>query len=73
MVIDPATGAVDPSLTPLPGSPALRRFSIDTGRLAWVSPPGQDGQESSVRVLGWAGREFGAIKTIPARDLFIVR
>jgi hypothetical protein len=72
-VIDPASGSVDPTLAPLPGVPALRRFSIETGRLAWVSPPGQDGQESSVQVLGWSHDEFGEVRTIPSKDLFIVR
>jgi hypothetical protein len=73
VVIDPSTGAVDASITPLPGAPAVRRFSIDEGRLAWVSPRGQDGQESAVKVLGWVGRDFGEIQTIPSKDLFIVR
>jgi hypothetical protein len=72
-VLDPATGAVDPAIAPLPGVPALRRFSIEAGRLAWVSPPGQDGQESSVQVLGWSHDNFGEVRTIPSRDLFIVR
>ena len=73
LVIDPAAATIDAGLTPLPGSPALRRFSVDKGRLAWVSPRGQDGQESAVQVLGWEGRNFGEIKTLPAKDLFIVR
>ena len=73
VVLDPATGQLDPELRPLSGEPALRRFSIDKGRLAWVSPSGQDGQESAVLVLGWEGRNFGEIKTASAKDLFIVR
>jgi hypothetical protein len=72
-VLDPTTGAVDTSIAPLPGVPALRRFSIEAGRLAWVSPPGQDGQESSVQVLGWSHDNFGEVRTIPSKDLFIVR
>ena len=72
IVIDPATGTVSSS-EPLPGTPALRRFSIDTNRLAWVTPPGQDGQESSLQVLGWDGDSFGEIQTEPAQDLLILR
>ena len=72
VVIDPATGAIA-SEEPLPGTPALRRFSIDVNRLAWVSPPGQDGQESSLQVLGWDGDSFGEIHTEPAQDLLILR
>lgn len=73
IVLDPVTGVIDLGQKPLPGAPALRRFSIDEGRLAWVSPSGQDGQESSVQVLGWSKDEFGEIRTVPAKDLFIVR
>jgi hypothetical protein len=72
VVIEPATGTIQ-SVEPLPGAPALRRFSIDVNRLAWVSPPGQDGQESSLQVLGWDGDTFGEIHTEPAQDLFILR
>jgi hypothetical protein len=72
IVIDPATGTVS-SAEPLPGTPALRRFSIAANRLAWVTPPGQDGQESSLQVLGWDGDSFGEIHTEPAQDLLILR
>ena len=73
VVLDPSTGAVTAGPEPLPGAPALRRFSIDLGRLAWVSPSGQDGQESTVQVLGWSSTSFGEIRTIPAKALYIVR
>jgi hypothetical protein len=72
VVIDPATATVKPD-APLEGVPALGRFSIDTNRLAWVSPPGQDGQESSLQVLGWDGEQFGAIQAEPAPDLLIIQ
>jgi hypothetical protein len=73
-VIDPATGALRPD-EPLdaPGVPALRRFSIDENRLAWVSPSGQDGHESALQVLGWAGDTFGQIHAEPAPNLLILR
>jgi hypothetical protein len=71
LVLDPATGALLPD-QPLPSTPALSRFSLETGRLAWVSPSGQDGQESAVNVLGWNGDEFGAIQTRSAKDLLIL-
>jgi hypothetical protein len=72
VIIDAESGAIAPD-SPLPGVPALGRFSIDVGRLAWVNPSGQDGQESTVQVLGWSNDDFGEIQTIPARDLYIVR
>jgi hypothetical protein len=71
--IDPATGAPLAGPAQLADEPALQRFSIDTGRLAWVSPSGQDGAETAVKVLGWSGDALGEIETLPARDLYIVR
>jgi hypothetical protein len=73
LVLDAESGAIDPDLAPLPGTPALPRFSIDQGRLAWVSPSGQDGRESAVQVLGWTDDDFGEIKTTGAQDLYILR
>ena len=73
VALNPETGEVVAGPEPLPGAPALRRFSIDVGRLAWVNPSGQDGQESSVQVLGWSSTTFGEIRTIPARTFYILR
>ena len=70
LVLDPETGAVAEG-SPLQGKAALRRFSIDKGRLAWVTPRGQDGRESNVQVLGWKGDEFGEIETEPGSDLYL--
>jgi WD40-like Beta Propeller Repeat len=73
LTIDPATGATDLDKAPLPKVPALGGFSIDDGRLAWVTPPGQDGQGSRVQVLGWTGDSFGSIETVPAGQFLIIR
>ena len=73
IVLDATSGAIATGPEPLTGEPALRRFSIDVGRVAWVTPSGQDGQESAVQVLGWTSTEFGEIRTIPAKALYIVR
>jgi len=59
-------------VAPLRGVPALQPFSLESGRLAWVSPQGQDGQDSTVQVLGWSHDDFGEIRTIPSKELFIV-
>jgi hypothetical protein len=72
VVLDPAAGRIDPSLDPLPDTPALPGFSLETGRLAWVTPPGQNGQESSVRVLAWSHDAFGEVTSVPAQQLLIV-
>jgi hypothetical protein len=73
LVLDAAVGAIDPSFAPLPGTPAMRGFSMDDGRLAWVSPPGQNGEQSTVHVLAWSSDTFGEVSTIPATSLFMVR
>jgi hypothetical protein len=72
VVIDPVAGSIKPN-SPLQGEPALRRFSIDANRLAWVSPSGQDGHESALQVLGWAGDTFGQIQTDSTANLLILR
>ncbi len=73
LVVDPESGTVDETVQPLQGVPALRGFSIKEGRLAWVTPPGQDGRQSSVAVLAWKGHEFGHVETIPAPELRVLR
>ena len=70
LVLDRETGAISDD-SPLQGAPALRRFSIDKGRLAWVTPSGQDGQASVVQVLGWTDDDFGEIETQSGTDLYI--
>src|SRR6185503_6053101 len=42
VVLDAGRGRVNRALDPLPPVAAMRGFSIDQGRLAWVTPPGQD-------------------------------
>jgi len=73
LVLDRSRGRIDPTLTPLPSVRALKGVSIDTGRLAWVTPPGQDGNQSSVQVLAWSNDAFGQVETVPGAQLTIVR
>jgi len=73
LAIDPATGLIDPDVDPLPAATALRGFSIGEGRMAWVTPPGQDGEASHVQVLAWTGNDFGQVRSIAADRLFVVR
>jgi hypothetical protein len=71
-VLDPASGALTPTAVRLDAVPAMRGFSIALGRLAWVTPPGQDGQDSTVQVLAWTNDAFGRVSTNPGRQLLIV-
>jgi len=75
VVLDPLAGATRTIDQPLesPGTVALRGFSLKEGRLGWVTPPGQDGQPSSVRVLGWNGDDFGQVQTVPGGNPQIIR
>lgn len=73
VVLDHTRGRIDPKLTPLSAVRALHGISIDQGRLAWVTPPGQDGQQSVVQVLAWSNDAFGQVETVPGEKLYIVR
>ena len=53
--------------------PALPGFSIGEGRLAWVTPHGQDGEGSRVQVVAWSGDGVGAIESVPGEDVVVVR
>ena len=61
-----ASGRVDPNGITLRDAPALAGFSIGDGRLAWATPPGQDGEGSRVQVLAWSGENAGKIDSQPA-------
>jgi hypothetical protein len=61
-----ATGRVDPTGISLHDAPALAGFSIGSDRLAWATPPGQDGEGSRLQVLAWSGENAGNIDSQPA-------
>lgn len=70
-VVDPATGALSGSSSRLDGAPALRGFSLSLGRLAWITPPGQDGEGSRVHVVAWSLGDFGTIESTPGSELIV--
>jgi hypothetical protein len=53
--------------------PALPGFSIGDGRLAWVTPHGQDAEGSKVQVVAWSGDSVGAVESVPGEDVVVVR
>jgi hypothetical protein len=61
-----ATGDVDHDGISLRDAPALAGFSIGSDRLAWATPPGQDGEGSRLQVLAWSGENAGNIDSQPA-------
>ncbi len=53
--------------------PALPGFSIGDGRLAWVTPHGQDAEGSKVQVVAWSGDSLGGVESVPGEDVVVVR
>ena len=53
--------------------PALPGFSIGDGRLAWVTPHGQDAQGSKVQVVAWSQDGVGATESVPGEGVVVVR
>ncbi len=65
LTVDRPTGQVDGERSLLLDAPALSGFSIAGGRLAWATPPGQDGEGSRLLVLGWTGDGVGSLDGQP--------
>lgn len=55
------------------GVPALPGFSIGEGRLAWATPPGQDGEGSRIQIVAWSDDGVGTVESAPGEDLVVVR
>ena len=55
------------------GVPALPGFSIGHGRLAWATPPGQDGEGSRIQIVAWNDDGVGTIESAPGEDLVVIR
>ncbi|MEA2612281.1 MAG: hypothetical protein QOI52_240 [Chloroflexota bacterium] len=55
------------------GVPALPGFSIGDGRLAWATPPGQDGEGSRIQIVAWNDDGVGSIESAPGEDLVLIR
>jgi hypothetical protein len=70
--VDPVTGALDrpdgapQDVTALPG------FSIEEGRLAWATPPGQGGDGSRVQIVAWHNGTVGAVESGPVEGVVVV-
>jgi hypothetical protein len=52
---------------------ALPGFSIGSGRLAWATPRGKDGEGSRVQIAAWAGDGIGRVESSPGEDVHIIR
>ncbi len=71
--LDPETGTLrHPDGAPT-DVPALPGFSIGDGRLAWVTPHGQDAEGSRVQIVAWSGDGVGSVESVPGEDVVVVR
>jgi len=71
--LDPETGKLrHPDGAPS-DVPALPGFSIGDGRLAWVTPHGQDAEGSRVQIVAWSGDGVGSVESVPGVDVVVVR
>ena len=77
LTIDRSTGRVDASHAAiLRDTPALAGFAIGDGRIAWATPPGENGDGSRLSVLAWKGPDAGRMHSEPApaqEDIVVVR
>jgi hypothetical protein len=70
--VDPATGAMDRPVGAPQDVTALPGFSIEEGRLAWATPPGQGGEASRVQIVAWKNDTVGAVESNPVEDVVVV-
>jgi hypothetical protein len=71
--LDPASGEIDRPKAGPQDVPALPGFSIENGRLAWATPPSQDGEGSRVQIVAWSADGVGSIESAPSQDVVVVR
>ena len=71
--LDPETGTLRRPEGAPTDVPALPGFSIGDGRLAWVTPHGQDAQGSRVQIVAWSGDGVGSVESVPGVDVVVVR
>ena len=71
--LDPATGLIERPEAGPQDVPALPGFSIEDGRLAWATPPSQDGEGSRVQIVAWTADGVGTIESAPGQEVVVVR
>ena len=70
--LDPVTGELERPHGAPRDTRALPGFSIANGRLAWATPPGQDGEGSRVQVVAWTDDSVGAVESGPVENVVVI-
>ncbi len=70
---DRATGLVDRPIGAPQDVTALPGFSIGMGRLAWASPPGQEGEGSRIQIAAWTADLVGAVESVPVDGAIVIQ
>jgi hypothetical protein len=70
--LDPVTGELERPHGAPRDTRALPGFSIANGRLAWATPPGQDGEGSRVQVVAWTDDAVGAVESGPVENVVVI-
>lgn len=70
---DRTTGLLDRPIGAPQDVTALPGFSIGSGRLAWASPPGQEGEGSRIQIAAWTADQVGAIESIPVEGAIVIQ
>jgi hypothetical protein len=53
--------------------PALSGFSNGSGRLAWATPRGSNGEGSRVQIAAWSSSDVGVVASSPGEDVVVIR
>jgi hypothetical protein len=69
--IDPGTGRADLANPLLAAAPAFAGFSLKPGRLVWSAPG--DGEETTVQVAAWSGRDMGRLELPTEQGVTVIR
>jgi WD40-like Beta Propeller Repeat. len=72
LYVDPTTGMIERPEAGPQDVPALPGFSIENGRLAWATPPSQDGEGSHIQIVAWSADGVGTVESAPGQDVVVV-
>ena len=69
--IDPDTRRADTGDPLIDAAPAFDGFSLKPGRLVWSAPA--EGEDTTVQVVAWSGRDLGRLELPTERGVTVVR